>query len=92
MTRTSLNQLEAHDAFIARHIGPSQEEQAAMLKTLGYANRNALIDAIVPANIRRHDVLPLAQFTEAQSEQEALATLKALASKNKVLKNIILLP
>jgi glycine dehydrogenase len=89
MTRTSLNQLEAHDAFIARHIGPSQVEQAAMLKTLGYANRNALIDAIVPANIRRHDVLPLAQFTEAQSEQEALATLKALASKNKVLKTLI---
>ena len=89
MTRTSLNQLEAHDAFIARHIGPSDSEQAAMLKTLGYADRNALIDAIVPANIRRHDVLPLAQFTEAKSETEALATLKALASKNKVLKSFI---
>ncbi|MET3118196.1 glycine dehydrogenase [Undibacterium sp. GrIS 1.8] len=89
MTRTSLTQLEAHDAFIARHIGPSEAEQAAMLKTLGYATRTALIDAIVPANIRRHDVLPLAQFTEAKSEQEALATLKSLASKNKVLKSLI---
>jgi glycine dehydrogenase len=89
MSRTSLNQLEAHDAFIARHIGPSDAEQAAMLKTLGYADRNALIDAIVPENIRRHDVLPLAQFTEAKSETEALATLKALASKNKVLKSLI---
>jgi len=89
MTRTSLTQLEAHDAFIARHIGPSEAEQAAMLKVLGYANRTALIDAIVPANIRRHDVLPLADFTEAKSETEALATLKALASKNKVLKSFI---
>lgn len=89
MTRTSLTQLEAHDAFIARHIGPSDAEQAAMLKVLGYADRNALIDAIVPANIRRHDVLPLAQFTESKSETEALATLKALASKNKVLKSLI---
>ncbi|MDY7537045.1 aminomethyl-transferring glycine dehydrogenase [Undibacterium sp. RTI2.1] len=89
MTRTSLTQLEAHDAFIARHIGPSEAEQAAMLKTLGYATRTALIDAIVPTNIRRHDVLPLAQFTEAKSEQEALATLKSLASKNKVLKSLI---
>lgn len=89
MTRTSLSQLEAHDAFIARHIGPSEAEQAAMLKVLGYANRTALIDAIVPANIRRHDVLPLADFTEAKSETEALATLKALASKNKVLKSFI---
>ncbi|MBI3712648.1 MAG: aminomethyl-transferring glycine dehydrogenase [Burkholderiales bacterium] len=89
MIRTSLTQLEAHDAFIARHIGPSDAEQAAMLKVLGYADRNALIDAIVPANIRRHDVLPLAQFTDAKSETEALATLKALASKNKVLKSLI---
>ena len=89
MTRTSLSQLEAHDAFIARHIGPSEAEQAAMLKVLGYADRNALIDAIVPANIRRKEVLPLAQFTEAKSETEALATLKALASKNKVLKSFI---
>ncbi|MFZ6801170.1 aminomethyl-transferring glycine dehydrogenase [Undibacterium sp. Di24W] len=89
MTRTSLSQLEAHDAFIARHIGPSEAEQAAMLKVLGYADRTALIDAIVPANIRRKDVLPLADFTEAKSETEALATLKALASKNKVLKSFI---
>ena len=89
MTRPSLSQLEAHDAFIARHIGPSEAEQAAMLKTLGYADRNALIDAIVPENIRRHDVLPLAQFTEAKSETEALANLKALASKNRVLKSLI---
>ncbi|MBR7799010.1 aminomethyl-transferring glycine dehydrogenase [Undibacterium fentianense] len=89
MTRTSLSQLEAHDAFIARHIGPSEAEQAAMLKVLGYADRTALIDALVPANIRRKDVLPLAQFTEAKSETEALATLKALASKNKVLKSFI---
>ena len=89
MTRTSLTQLEAHDAFIARHIGPSEAEQAAMLKVLGYADRTALIDAIVPANIRRKNVLPLADFTEAKSETEALATLKALASKNKVLKSFI---
>jgi glycine dehydrogenase len=89
MTRTSLSQLEAHDAFIARHIGPSEAEQAAMLKVLGYADRTALIDAIVPVNIRRKNVLPLADFTEAKSETEALATLKALASKNKVLKSFI---
>ncbi|MBX9870244.1 MAG: aminomethyl-transferring glycine dehydrogenase, partial [Burkholderiaceae bacterium] len=87
--RPSLLQLEAHDAFLARHIGPSADEQAAMLADIGYASRSALIDAIVPAAIRRHDVLPLAQFTEARSEPEALAQLKALASKNKVLKSVI---
>ncbi|MDO8653609.1 MAG: aminomethyl-transferring glycine dehydrogenase [Undibacterium sp.] len=89
MTQASLTQLEAQDAFIARHIGPSESEQAAMLATLGYASRSALIDAIVPANIRRHDVLPLGQFTEAKSEQAALTELKALAGKNRVLKSLI---
>ncbi len=87
--RPSLTELEAQDAFIARHIGPSEEEQAAMLTTLGYASRKALIDAIVPPNIRRHDVLPLGQFTEAKSEQTALTELKALAGKNRVLKSLI---
>ena len=89
MTQASLTQLEAQDAFIARHIGPSESEQAAMLATLGYASRTALIDAIVPANIRRHDVLPLGQFTEAKSEQAALTELKTLAGKNRVLKSLI---
>ena len=89
MTRTSLTQLEARDAFIPRHIGPSESEQAAMLSTLGYETRAALIDAVVPANIRRKDTLDLGQFVEPRSEEDALATLKALASKNKVMKSMI---
>ena len=89
MTRSSLTQLEARDSFIPRHIGPSESEQAAMLSTLGYANRAALIDAVVPANIRRKDKLDLGQFFEPRSEEEALATLKGLASKNKVVKSLI---
>jgi glycine dehydrogenase len=89
MTNPSLTELEAHDAFIARHIGPSEAEQTAMLNALGYPSRGALIDAIVPENIRRRDVLPLAQFTQPKSEQEALAQLKKLAGKNKVLKSLI---
>jgi len=89
MTRSSLTQLEARDSFIPRHIGPSESEQAAMLSTLGYATRAALIDAVVPANIRRKDKLDLGQFFEPRSEEEALATLKGLASKNKVMKSLI---
>ena len=89
MTRSSLTQLEARDSFIPRHIGPSESEQAAMLSTLGYATRAALIDAVVPANIRRKDKLDLGQFAEPRTEEEALATLKGLASKNKVLKSLI---
>jgi glycine dehydrogenase len=89
MTRTSLTQLEARDSFIPRHIGPSDTEQAAMLSTLGYASRDALIDAVVPANIRKKSKLELGQFFEPLPEEAALAKLKGLASKNKVMKSLI---
>jgi glycine dehydrogenase len=89
MTRTSLTQLEARDAFIARHIGPDAAEQEAMLSVLGYASRSALIDAIVPANIRNKATLPLGAYTQPMPEQEALNKLKKIAGKNKVLKSMI---
>jgi glycine dehydrogenase len=89
MTRTSLTQLEARDGFIPRHIGPSDAEQQAMLSVLGYASRAALIDAVVPANIRRKDKMDLGQFFEPLPESAALAKLKGIASKNKVMKSMI---
>ncbi|XLZ71189.1 aminomethyl-transferring glycine dehydrogenase [Massilia sp. SR12] len=89
MTRTSLTQLEARDAFIARHIGPDAAEQQQMLDVLGYATRAALIDAIVPPGIRNKSELPLGQFLQPLPENEALAKLKGIASKNKVLKSLI---
>ncbi|GGB86534.1 aminomethyl-transferring glycine dehydrogenase [Pseudoduganella buxea] len=89
MTRTSLTQLEARDAFIARHIGPDAAEQQQMLDTLGYATRAALIDAIVPAHIRNKSALPLGQYYEPKPEPEALAVLKGLAKKNQVLTSLI---
>jgi len=89
MTRTSLTQLEARDAFIARHIGPDAAEQQEMLSLLGYASRAALIDALVPANIRNRNPLPLGAYAQPLPEQDALAKLKATASKNQVLKSLI---
>jgi len=89
MTRTSLTQLEQRDAFIPRHIGPTDAEQAAMLSILGYPSRAALIDAIVPPNIRNKSRLALGQFYEPMTEQAALGKLRALASKNKVMKSMI---
>ncbi len=88
-TRPSLSQLEARDAFVARHIGPSASEQQEMLAALGYPTRAALIDAIVPPAIRRREPLPLGEFSEALPEQAALARLKQLAAKNQVFKSMI---
>ncbi len=52
-SRLALDELEDRAAFSRRHIGPDVDEQAAMLTTLGFASRAALIDAVVPSSIRR---------------------------------------
>src|SRR5215469_14386737 len=84
-----LNELEQHDAFSGRHIGPDAAEQERMLKELGFATRAALMDAVLPANIRRKDALPLGIFTQPKSEYEALNQLRTLAEKNRVYKSFI---
>src|SRR6185295_3251962 len=62
------------------------DDERRMLSAIGAASRQALIDAIVPAAIRRGAPMALpAPLTEAQ----ALAELRQLASRNKVLKSFI---
>src|SRR6266487_572351 len=41
--------LSIHDTFAARHIGPSAEEQRAMLAALGYASLDEMTAAALPA-------------------------------------------
>ncbi|MGI9115427.1 MAG: aminomethyl-transferring glycine dehydrogenase, partial [Chthoniobacterales bacterium] len=72
--------------FADRHIGPKSDEIAQMLRAIGFENLDALIDAAVPKNIQLDRLLDL---PEAKSESEALAELRALASKNRVLRNFI---
>ena len=79
--RSSLRELEQHRGFVDRHIGTDEADQAAMLRTLGFATRGALIDAIVPAAIRRRKPLAL---PAPKGEEEALEELRSLAAKNRV--------
>ena len=81
-----LSALEQRDDFIARHIGPNDGEIAAMLAAIGAASLGQLIDQTVPAGIRLPAPLPLA---EPRPEHEALADLKAIAAKNRVVKSLI---
>jgi glycine dehydrogenase len=82
----SLAALENATEFQARHLGPWEQEQAEMLSVVGKASRQALMEAIVPATIRRPQAMNLpAPLTEAQ----ALAELKAIAQQNKVMRNFI---
>ena len=45
--------LSVNDQFAARHIGPSSDDQRAMLATLGYESLDDLIAAALPAEIPR---------------------------------------
>jgi glycine dehydrogenase len=82
----TLAQLENASEFHARHIGIDAEDEALMLQAIGETSRRALIDSIVPRSIARSSKMDIpAAITEAA----ALAEIKVLAGKNKVLKSFI---
>ena len=81
-----LGELENASEFVARHIGPHDDDERLMLSVIGAASRRALIEAIVPRAIARGTPM---QLPPPVTEAEALAELKALASRNQVLKSFI---
>ncbi len=82
----SLRDLEQHDAFVGRHIGPNDAEIATMLAAVGHDSLEAMTDAIVPASIKSADPLALG---DSLTEEEALAKIRAIAAKNQVLRSFI---
>ena len=87
--KSSLTTLENHDAFLSRHIGPSASDESSMLKFLGFNQRDELINAVIPSNIRSKSALPLGDYTNAKGESEALELLASIANQNKVFKSFI---
>ena len=81
MTTQSLDFLEQTQDFIRRHIGPDEAQTQVMLNDIGAESVDALIDEIVPKDIRLAD---LPAIEESKSEVKALKDLKAVASLNKV--------
>ncbi|MFM2275255.1 MAG: hypothetical protein RL211_1127 [Pseudomonadota bacterium] len=82
----TLAQLENASEFHVRHIGIDAADEALMLKAIGESSRRTLIDSIVPRSIARSSKMAIpAAITEAA----ALAEIKVLAGKNKVLKSFI---
>ncbi|WP_210014150.1 aminomethyl-transferring glycine dehydrogenase [Pseudomonas palmensis] len=72
--------------FIARHIGPRDTDEQAMLATLGFDSLEAMSAAVIPDSITGTSVLELG---DGQSEADALASLKAIAGKNQLFKSFI---
>ncbi|WP_445397734.1 aminomethyl-transferring glycine dehydrogenase [Zobellella sp. An-6] len=82
----SLLELEQKNAFIGRHVGPSEQEVAEMLAVVGAESLDDLIRQTVPASILNDQPLGIG---ESRTEVEALAYLKSLAQQNKVYKSYI---
>ncbi|HET8899927.1 MAG TPA: aminomethyl-transferring glycine dehydrogenase [Rhodanobacteraceae bacterium] len=84
--RPSLSELEQHDAFVERHIGPNDAEITAMLREIGYDSMETMTDAIVPKSIKSTQPLAL---PDSIREFAALTKLRAIAEQNKVFKSFI---
>ncbi|MFP1732745.1 aminomethyl-transferring glycine dehydrogenase [Lonsdalea quercina] len=85
MTQT-LSQLEYPSAFVERHIGPTAAQQQDMLASVGAESLDRLIQQIVPPDIQ----LPSPPAVgDAVTEHQALAELKAIASRNQIYKSYI---
>ncbi|WP_058616508.1 aminomethyl-transferring glycine dehydrogenase [Tepidimonas taiwanensis] len=85
-TPTPLAALENAAEFVARHVGIGPEDERRMLAAIGEDSLQALTDSIVPRAIARIAAMELpAPLPEAQ----ALAELKAIAQKNRLLRSFI---
>ncbi len=73
--------------FSDRHIGPDHADQQRMLKALGYATLDDLTSAALPADLAT--AKPLNLPAEGLTEDQVLAELRRLATKNEVLTSMI---
>lgn len=83
---SSLRELEHHDAFVERHIGPNDAEIAHMLGVVGHDSLESMTAAIVPGSIKPTGGLAL---DGSLTEIEALARIRAIATKNDVFRSFI---
>ncbi|KAB1901256.1 aminomethyl-transferring glycine dehydrogenase [Micromonospora sp. AMSO1212t] len=74
------------EQFADRHIGPGRDDERRMLDTVGYGSVDELMDAAIPEVIRWHGTLDL---PAPAGEREAIAELRALASRNTVAVSMI---
>jgi glycine dehydrogenase len=82
-TRTSFPDVHS---FVPRHIGPTDADADEMLRVIGFDSLDALIDATVPDAIRMRRPL---EIPAGMSEHDALKHMRAIASKNQVLRSYL---
>ncbi len=74
--------------FVDRHIGPNQYQVQTMLLELGFKDLDSFISSVVPQNIHIKGEIEKSIPTGI-SEVEALAEIKEIALKNRVMKSLI---
>ncbi|MFZ4620501.1 MAG: aminomethyl-transferring glycine dehydrogenase [Bacteroidota bacterium] len=74
------------DIFEPRHIGPNEAETKEMLKTIGAASLDELIEQTVPANIRLEAPM---KINKAMTELETINHIRGIAARNKVFRSFI---
>ena len=72
--------------FIKRHNGPTASDAEKMLKVIGVASQEQLVDEIIAPEIRLPKPLNIG---EGMSEYEVISHLKALGAKNKQFRTYI---
>jgi glycine dehydrogenase len=80
------NAMDTSGEFIPRHIGPSEADQQHMLAAIEAPSLEALMQEVVPANIRMTRELNLAA---PRAEADVLAEMKKIAAGNQVFRNYI---
>jgi glycine dehydrogenase len=81
-----LAELETSTEFVARHIGIDGDAEAHMLSVIGAESRRALVEQVVPPSILRRAPM---QLPAPLGEAEALAELRTIAARNRVLRSFI---
>ncbi len=83
---TPFSALQTSNEFQKRHIGPSADEQTAMLKELGFENLEEMITKIVPKTIYSKEEMNIGHGI---SEHEILNQFKKIMSENKIFRSLI---
>ena len=85
-TRPSLFELEMHQDFHRRHIGPDEVETQQMLQTVGAESIEQLINETIPENIRLKDDIDI---DPPMSERRTISYVRKMKDRNQVFISMI---
>jgi len=83
------------DSFLPRHLGNNNHDLKKMAQAIGYQDVDHLVGACLPDRIKFSSSLEISDAKWSQipqiglGEQEAITHLRRIASKNRIMKNLI---